>query len=50
MSTACAIGEIILRHSHLKILNEPDIIFESIQEYMWITQPYMDYGSTSWFY
>jgi hypothetical protein len=50
MSIVRAIGELILRHSHLKISNEPDIIFKSIQEYMWITQPYMGYGGTSWFY
>jgi hypothetical protein len=50
MSIVYAIGELILRHSHLKIWNELDIIFESIQEYMWITQPYMGYGVTSWFY
>jgi hypothetical protein len=50
MSTVCAIGELILRHSHLKIWNEPGIILESIQEYRWITQPCKGYVGTSWFY
>jgi hypothetical protein len=44
VSTVRAIGELILRHS------EPDIILESIQEYMWITQPCMGHIGTSWFY
>jgi hypothetical protein len=39
MCTGCAIRELILRHSHLKIQNEPHITLESIQECMWITQP-----------